>query len=134
MITIPDANRGTQLLMHAISASVAMAASGEYIELDLSEIHETDHTSRKAAVAEHLRATMGELEALIRAQTTPPAQKSAAVLGTSVIENGEVYDVAGRTYSPGPGFDTLLKAAANEAIAAYQPADTAAQLLTQDGN
>ena len=119
MVTINDANRGTQLLMHAVSAAVAMAADGEVVVLDLSAIDERDHASRKAAVAAHLRATMCELEELIRSRTAAPAHVPTAVLGTRLIENGEFYDAGSRTYTPGPGFDTLLKALAAEADAAY---------------
>ena len=119
MITFPDADPdSTRLLVRAIAGAVAMAASGEYIELDLSGIRETEHAARKVAVAEHLRATMVDLEAVIRAKTAPPAQASAAVLGSRLVANGEVFDAAANTYAPGPGFATLLKAAAADADAA----------------
>ena len=94
-----------------------MAAGGEYVEFDLSEIRESDPTRRKAAVAEHLRATMGELEAAIRSKTAAPAEKSAAVLAARLVENGEYFDADAGTYAPGPGFETLLRAVAADADA-----------------
>ena len=121
MITIPHAKRGTQLLMHALSASVAMAAEGEVISLDLSGIDASSPAARKVMVFEHLHAVMDQLEAVIREKTVVPAP-SPAMLGGRLIANGERYDATAHTYTAGPGFETLLKALAVEADVAYEKA------------
>ena len=115
---IPNADPvATPLLIRAIAGAVAMAAGSEYVELDLSGIAESDPTRRKAAVAEHLRATMGELEAVIRSKASPPAQEPAPVLASCLVARGERFDSDAGTYAPGPGFETLLRALAADADA-----------------
>lgn len=99
-----------------------MAAEGEVVYLDLGGITEQDPAARKAAVAAHLRSVMGELEAQIRSKKTPPETVPSAVLGRRLIENGENYDPGKRVYTPGPGFETLIKALAADADAAAEKA------------
>lgn len=110
MFAIPAQNRETQLMLHSVAAALALAATHPVTYLDLGEITEQAPAARKAAVAERLRGAMVDLERVIRAKTSPPADVSAAVLGRRLVENGEVYDAGNRTYTPGPGFGTLLKA------------------------
>lgn len=98
-----------------------MAAEGGAVYLDLDGIDEDRPAARKVMVEEQLRAVLGELEAVIRAKTAVP-DPSPAVLGSKLIAAGEVYDRENRTYTAGPGFETLLKALAAEADAAYEKA------------
>jgi hypothetical protein len=121
MFTIPAENRGTQIFMHALSASIAMAAEGGAVYLDLSGIDEERPAARKVLVEEHLTAVLRELEAVIRAKTITP-EASPAVLGSRLIANGESDNVLTHRYTAGPGFETLLKALAAEADAAYEKA------------
>ena len=109
MVKIPAHTRETQLVVHAVAAAAAMASANEVVHLDLGGITETDPRRRKAAVADRLRAVMGDLEVLIRSKTVPPARPARALLGARLAENGEVYDPRGGTYAPGPGFEALLK-------------------------
>ena len=121
MVSIPKADKGTPILVHAIAAAVAQAASQEFTYLDLSGIRETDPAERKAAVAAHLHATMAELEAVIRGQRTLPGVRPA-VLGRRLAEDGERFDLAASTYTPGPGFTTLIAAALADDDAAHAEA------------
>lgn len=98
-----------------------MAAEGGAVYLDLSEIDEERPAARKVLVAECLTAVLGELEAVIRAKTGE-LDPSPAVLGSRLIANSETWDMGNRTYTPGPGFETLLKALAADADAAYEKA------------
>jgi hypothetical protein len=123
MFTIPAENRETQILMHALSASIAMAAEGGAVYLDLSEINEERPAARKVLVEEHLAAVLGELEAVIRAKKGE-LEPSPAVLGSRLIANSETYNPGNRTYTPGPGFETLIKAIAADADATYEEAAT----------
>jgi hypothetical protein len=109
MVKIPAQTRETQLVVHAVAAAAAMASANEVVHLDLGGITETDPRRRKAAVADRLRAAMGDLEVLIRSKTVPPARPARALLGARLAENGEFYDPRGGTYAPGPGFEALLK-------------------------
>jgi hypothetical protein len=98
-----------------------MAAEGGAVYLDLDGIDEERPAARKVVVRQHLHAVLGELEAVIRAKRTAPGP-SPAVLGSKLIAAGEVYDGVNGTYTAGPGFETLLKALAAEADAAYEKA------------
>lgn len=109
MVKIPAQSRETQLVVHAVAAAAAMASVNEVVHLDLGGITETDPQRRKAAVADRVRSVMGDLEVLIRSKTVPPARPSRALLGARLAENGETVDTRGRTYTPGPGFEALLK-------------------------
>lgn len=113
-------------MMHALASVVAMSATGAVVQLDLSGLDEEGYPSRKAAVAARLRDVMCELEATIRAKKTAPVDASPAVLGRQLIEDGESYDAGNRTYTAGPGFETLIKAAAVEVdMAASESGGTA---------
>jgi len=98
-----------------------MAAEGGAVYLDLSGIDEDRPAARKVLVEERLTAVLRELEAVIRAKTTAP-EPSPAVLGSKLIANGEIYSLDSRTYTAGPGFETLIKALAADADAAYEKA------------
>ncbi len=124
MVKIPAQSRETQLVVRAVAAAVSLASTNEVVVLDLGGISETDPQRRKAAVAERLRAVMADLEGLIRSRTAPPAQPSKALLGARLAENGEVYDAHTNTYTPGPGFEALLKGLLIDAEATAEKALT----------
>lgn len=107
MIAIPGQPQQTGLAVRAVAAALANASAGEVVLLDLGGINETDPARRKAAVAGRLRDTTAELEAMIRSRTAPPARPSRALLGARLAGNGEVSGPD--TYTPGPGFEALLK-------------------------
>ena len=116
MFTLPNSTEGMQLLVRALSASIAMAVERGPVYLDLSGIDEDSPAARKAIVAERLSSVLGELEAVIRSKITAP-DASPAVLGSRLVANGEVFDSTNKTYTPGLGFGTLLKAIAADADA-----------------
>lgn len=121
MVKIPAETVETQLVVHAVAAAAAMASAGEAVRPDLSGIAETDPARRKAAVAGRLRAMLGDLERVIRSKTARPAQPSRALLGARLAANGEAGDPRRGAYTPGPGFEVLLKALLVDAEAAAPP-------------
>lgn len=74
------------------------------------DIAEPSAAAQAVAITARLDAVMGELERSIRAKKTPPLAESPATAGRKLIERGEVYDAVSSTYTPGPGFETLLNA------------------------
>ena len=86
---IPNADPvATPLLIRAIAGAVAMAAGSEYVELDLSGIAESDPTRRKAAVAEHLRATMTPRSKLLSRRECSPMNWTAPASTTPTGRSG----------------------------------------------
>jgi hypothetical protein len=118
MATITGAGRETQLYMHTLAAAVSVSAQRPATVLDLSGIHEPSPAAQDAAVTAHLDAALAGLETVIRSKKTPPSGLSPATQGRKLIERGEVYDAVARTYTPGPGFATLINALFAEAMAA----------------
>jgi hypothetical protein len=106
--TIYNAGRETQLFMHAVGSALACASQTEAVVLDLRGRCEPSPAAQKEAVAERLAAVMTDLEAVIRSQNPPP-RMSAATAGRVLVERGEVYDAVNRTYTPGPGLQTLIE-------------------------
>lgn len=108
MPTIADATRETWLYMHTLAAALSAAARVPATMLDLSDIDEPSPAAQKAAVAARLSSVMGQLEKVIRSQKAPPAGISPATAGRLLVERDENYDASKRTYTPGPGFETLI--------------------------
>jgi hypothetical protein len=121
MITVPADTLNTQLFMHALSASIAMAADGGAILLDLGGIDEKSPAARKEMVRQRLVTVMGDLEVLIRAKNDPPSP-SPAVLGSRLASTGENFNADKHSYTAGVGFEAYIKALAADADAAYEKA------------
>ncbi|MFL0278091.1 hypothetical protein [Mycobacterium sp. SMC-19] len=108
---IQNATRETQLFLHAVGAALAQAglAEGVTVKLALPE-RQPSPLAQKEAVAQKLAAAMSDVERMLRAQKTPVTEMPRATTGRVLVERGEVYDAVNRTYTPGPGFVTLINA------------------------
>jgi hypothetical protein len=120
--TVYNAGRETQLLMHAMASALACASQTEAVVLDLVEIGEPSPAAQKDAVAERLAAVMTDLEAVIRSKKSPPPRMSTATAGRVLVERDEVYDAVNRTYTPGPGLQTLIEGLVIDAAARAEAA------------
>lgn len=116
MPTIADASRGTWLYMHTLAAALSAAARIPATLLDLSEVAEPSPAAQKVAVAAQLASVMGQLETVIRSKKTPPTGTSPATAGRLLVERGEDYNAVQHTYTPGPGFSTLLNVLFAQAV------------------
>lgn len=127
MATITDADRGTQLLVHTLASALAQAAQRPQIDIDLTGVGTGFFEGRDAAVAEHVRAVMADLETVIRSKRTPPTSPDPAVLARKLVESGDRYDPTALTYEPGAGFETLINALLVDAAASYDNAERNAE-------
>lgn len=108
MEPIRNADRSTQLLIHATASSMAMNLSNEVIELDLSGIDEPFPAARKVAVEHRLAEVAAAIEHELRGKRSAVDPVPPATQGRLLAERDEVYDAVNRTYTPGPGFQALL--------------------------
>lgn len=115
---IQNATRETQLFLHAVGAALAQAglAEGAVVKLTLPS-RQPSPAAQKQVVADHLAAVMSDMEKYLRAQKTPVTEMPRATTGRVLVERGELYDAVNRTYTPGPGFVTLINAAVADAQA-----------------
>ncbi|MBX8688096.1 hypothetical protein GO011_11730 [Mycobacterium sp. 20091114027_K0903767] len=119
MATITDAGREKQLYMHTLASAVACASSGEAAQFQVSG-REPSPATQKVRVQQELDVTLTALDALIRSKKAPPTGVPTATLGKRLIERGEKYDAINRTYTPGPGFETLLSGIVADTLTAIQ--------------
>lgn len=117
MAKIQAKDSTTPLLVQTIGGAIASAAKRAPVYLDLDGTESLDLEIRRQNVAARVREVMADLESTIRAQRMAPTAAPIAVLGSKLVSAGEVYDRVANTYSPGPGFDTLMKALFLEAAA-----------------
>ena len=116
---IPNASRETQLFMHAVGAALACAGQGVVVKLALPP-RQPSPLAQKEAVAQNLAAVMTDVERMLRARKTPVSRMPRATTGRILIERGEVYDAVARTYTPGPGYITMVNALMVDAQAAME--------------
>lgn len=103
--------------MHAVASAWALASQADVVVLDLAGERESTPGAQKVVVAEKLAEAMTGLEKVIRAKKTPPSRDSAAPSGRELVERDEVFDAQARTYTPGPGFQTLFESMVLDAAA-----------------
>ncbi|KXO91107.1 Uncharacterised protein (plasmid) [Tsukamurella tyrosinosolvens] len=112
---IRGATRETQLYLTTLASVLASSVDAPEPLLDLSDVEEPSPAAQRVAVAEVLDEVLGDLDRILRTKKMPPA-RSNATLGRLLVTRGESYDAVKRTYTPGPGFDTLISALANDAV------------------
>lgn len=109
MQQITGAGRETRLFMHAVASAWALASQTDVVVLDLAGERESSPAAQKVVVAEKLAEAMTGLEKVIRAKKTSPSRVSVAAYGRKLAKRDEVFDAHARTYTPGPGFQTLIE-------------------------
>nr|WP_046284168.1 hypothetical protein [Mycobacterium sp. UM_NZ2] len=113
---ITGATRDDQIFMHAVGAALACAGRGTVVKLTLPP-RQPSPLAQKQAVAERLAAAMTDMEKVLRAQRAPVKRMPQATTGRILVERGAVYDAVARTYTPGPGFVTMINALVVDAAA-----------------
>lgn len=119
MATITDAGREKQLYMHTLASAVACGSEGEAAQFQVSG-REPSPAAQKVRVEQELDVTLTHLDRLIRSKKAAPTGVPTATLGRRLIERGEKYDAINRTYTPGPGFETLLSGIVADTLTAIQ--------------
>jgi hypothetical protein len=108
----------TQLLVYAAASAVALASQNDVVTLDLDdEPRQPSPGAQRVRVAEKLAEAMTELDKVIRARKTPPANVSVATLARKLVQWGERTDPRGGSYTPGTGLSTLISTALLDAAA-----------------
>ena len=120
MAKFSSSSSGTPLMVQSLAAAIAQAEMRPLVKIDLGGLPGGWYDDRKEAVADHVRATMQELESVIRATGTPPAAPSPAVLARRMVTDGENFEPRTGTYTPGPGFDAYIWALVLEAFTAAE--------------
>ena len=115
----PNASPATVLLAHAVGAALACAGQGVTVRLALPE-RQPSPTAQKEAVAERLAAAMTDVERMLRAERAPVRRMPQATTGRILVQRDERYDAVARTYTPGPGFVTLVNAIVADAAAVME--------------
>ena len=127
MHTITGCTRDTQLFMHSMGAALACTADGAVLELDLAGAREPSPAAQQVRVFERLDGVLGQIDTMLRSKKTPPTGVPTATLGRRLVASGENYDAVARTYTPGPGFEALVRALIADAT------DYATQQAIQSG-
>lgn len=96
---------------------MALADRGNTVVLDLDRLRQPSPGAQRTVVAQKLAAAMSRLDAVIRAQRTPPSTTSPATLARQLVQRGEVVDWRGGRYMPGPGLVTMIETALADAAA-----------------
>ncbi|ULP45925.1 hypothetical protein [Mycolicibacter virginiensis] len=106
---ITGATRDDQIFMHAVGSALACAGQGTVVQLELPP-RQPSPLAQKQVVAQKLAAVMTDMEKYLRALRAPVKRMPQATTGRILVERGEVYDAVARTYTPGPGFVTMVNA------------------------
>lgn len=113
---IQNATPATRLFLHAVGGALACAGQGVVLKLTLPP-RQPSPAAQKQAVADCLAAAMTDMEKFLRAQRAPVTRMPQATTGRILVERNEVYDAVARTYTPGPGFVTMINAIVADAQA-----------------
>lgn len=97
---------------YGLAAALAMTAQQEVIPLMALPPAEpgAGPAARRAQVRAEVEALGRRLATELARKTTPPRGQPPATAGRILVSRGERVDREARTYTPGPGLDTLIGA------------------------
>ena len=100
----------------ALAGATAAASDDPIVVMDLAGATEPEE------VAARIRSVVGDLDRVIRSQAKPPASPSRVLLGTRLSRNGERADPKTGKYTPGPGYEALLRSVPAEQVSMIEAA------------